>query len=294
MNARLTLITLLIYTSIAMVIFIAMKNASDDRVLASVYPRELTVGDVLFYSDSTPYAKSYVWDFQSLGNKSFRAKGSYKYTKPGQYTIVLSINNKVAASFPVEIKEPQLVFKKDTAIGIYAVSEAIVGQSVHFKTLGSDDIETCAWYFGETGKVGSREAEAFHTYYTPGTYKVKLITNLSTEPVYHTIQIKKAYSLSENVITPEAPKTGGGPGDDIKQYLQKIAKGAFSSNYEHILNTFLCNNAHVPVIMNGSGGFDFYRYCQNLQINGGTTIDNVAIEADPSTNCINKLKITQH
>jgi hypothetical protein len=295
MNARLTILTLFIYTSIAMVIFIAMKNSSDDRVLASVFPRELTLDEVLYYADSTPHAESHVWDFGSLGNKSFKAKGTYKYRKPGPYTIRLSINNKVVDSFRIIVKAPEVIYEKNTAITIYAVSEAITGQSVHFQTLGSNNnIESCEWYFGETGKVGSHEAETFHAYYTPGIYTVKLKTNLSPEPIYHTIEIKKGYELSQAALPAEPAKGGNTPADNIKQYLQKIADGGFTPNYNYILNNFLCKNDHVPVITNGKPGYDFYRYCQSLQLNSGTKIDNVATESDPTTNCINKLTITQH
>lgn len=296
MNARLSIITLLIYSSIALVIFIAMRNSSDDRVLASVFPREITLDEVIFFSDSTPHAESHVWDFGSMGNKSFKTKGTYKYQKPGTYIIRLSINNKVRDSFPVFVKAPpDTSYRKNTAITIYAVPEAIVGQSVHFQILGAKNIDTYDWYFGETEKVASHEAETFHTYYKKGTYKVKLVTNLSPEPVYHTIEIKDGYTISQTAI-PTEPTGGGGstPAEDIKQYLQKIADGGFTPNYDNILSKFLCNNAHVPVVTNGNPGFDFYRYCQNLRLNSGTKIDKVATESDPTTNCINKLTITQH
>jgi hypothetical protein len=294
MNARLTILTLFIYSSIALVIFIAMKNSSDDRVLASVFPREITLDEIIFFSDSTPHAESHVWDFGSMGNKSFKAKGAYKYQKPGAYIIHLSINDKVVDSFQIIVKAPPKLPTPTTEISIYAVSEAIVGQSVHFQILGPRNIENSAWYFGETQRVGSREAETFHTYYNPGTYKVKLITNSGKDTVYHTIEIKEAYSPTQTTLPLEPPTGPPPPAEEIKQYLQRIADGGFSPNYNTILEHFLCNNAHVPVVTNGSSGFDFYRYCQNLQLNSGTRIDNVAIESDPATKCISKLTITQH
>jgi hypothetical protein len=295
MNARLSLLTLFIYSSIAMVIFIAMKNSSDDRVLASVFPREITLDEVIFFSDSTPHAESHVWDFGSMNNKSLKAKGTYKYQKPGPYIIRLSINNKVVDSFPVLVKAPPEGPRKKNTVTIYAAAEAIVGQSVHFQILGPKDIETIDWYFGETGKVGSHDAEAFHTYYNKGTYDVKLITNLSTEPLYHTIEIKEGYKINKTTIPTEPAKGGGDtPPEEIKQYLQKIADGGFTPNYNYILSHFLCNNTHVAVTTNGRGGNDFYSYCQNLQLNSGTKIDNVATEPDPKSGCINKLIITQH
>jgi hypothetical protein len=294
MNARLTIITLLIYTSLALIIFVAMKNATPEKVFASVYPRELTLDDVLFYSDSTPYAKSYVWDFDSNNNKSYRAKGTYKYTVPGPHLIRLSINNKVVDSFRILVKEPVLKYVKDTVITIYAVPEAIVGQSVHFKALGSDAIDSYEWYFGETGKVNSRQAEDFYTYSSPGTYKVKLITNLRPEPVYHTIKITPAYTITQDDPLPP-PASGGDAASGIKEYIQKIANGgSVSTNYNTIVSKFLCKNTPVTVLSNGGAGINFYAYCQNLRLSSGVTIDQVATEFAPGTNCINKLIIKQH
>lgn len=294
MNARLTLITLLIYTSLAAVIFFAMKGSTNNAVRASVFPRELTVNDILFYSDSTTYAESRLWEFGN-GNKTSKPKGTYQFRKAGKYLIKLSINNQLADTFLVNVKQPPAQYVKDTAITIYANPTGIAGQNVHFKILGAD-VDWCEWYFGESGKIDAREAETFHSYSTPGTYEVKLVTNLNPNaPVYQNIKISPSYKLADNVITSEPAAGGGGGGSDIKQYIQKIASGgSFSTNYNYIIKTFLCNNIHIAVTTNGKGGNDFYSYCQNLRLNSGVTIDNVASESDPKTNCINKLIITQH
>jgi hypothetical protein len=296
MNARLTLITLLIYTSIATVIFFAMKGSGNNAILASVFPRELTVNDVLFYSDSTTHAETRLWEFGN-GNKTSRPKGSYQFRKAGKYLIKLSINNQLADTFFVTVKPPPVQYIKDTAITIFAKTTSIAGQNEHFKILGAD-VEWCEWYFGESGKIDARDAETFHAYSSPGTYEVKLVTNLNPNaPLYHTIKVTPAYKLADNIITPEPDAGGGGGGgaNDLKQHIQKIASGgSFSTNYNYIIKTFLCNNIHVAVTTNGKGGNDFYSYCQNLRLNSGVTIDNVASESDPKTNCINKLIITQH
>ncbi len=293
MNARLTLITLLIYSVIAATIFFAFKGSTDNKVLASVYPRELTVNDVMFYNDSTPNTNSRLWEFGN-GNKTSRAKGTYQFKKAGSYLVKLTVNNQLTDTFLVNVKAPVLQYVKDTAITIYANPTGIVGQNVHFKILGSD-VEWCEWYFGESGKIDARDPETFHSYSAPGTYQVKLVTSLNPNTgIYHTIKITPAYKLADNVITAE-PAAGGGGTPDLKQYIQKIADGGnFNSNYKYVVQNFLCNNARVAVITNGKPGNDFYSYCQFLQLKSGITIDNVATESDPKTNCINKLTITQH
>jgi hypothetical protein len=283
--------------SVATVIFFAVKGCTNSTIQASVYPRELTINDVLFYSDSTQHAENRLWDFGN-GNKTSKAKGTYQFRKAGKYLIKLHINNKLADTFMINVKAPPIRYVKDTILTIYASSTGIAGQNVHFKILGSD-VDWCEWYFGESGKIDARDEETFHAYSTPGTYQVKLVTNLNPSvPVYHTIKINPAYKLADNIITSQ-PETnsngGGGGGSDLKLHIQKIASGgSFSSNYNYIIKTFLCNNIHVAVTTNGKSGTDFYSYCQNLRLNSGITIDNVTSESDPKTNCINKLIITQH
>lgn len=297
MNIRLTIITLLIYTSIAMVIFFTIKGMTVNKVQAAVFPRELTVNDAIYYSDSSAHATSRLWEFGSNNNQTSRAKGYYRFRQPGKYLVKLTINNQLADTFLINVKPvPKIKYDLDTAFTIYASATGIAGQNVLFKIRGAN-VSFAEWYFGESGKIDSRDIETFHSYSAPGKYEVKLVTDLNqNNPIYHTITISPAYTLKDNVITTEAPAGGGGGGgSDLKQYLQKIASGGnFDKNYHYIIDHFLCNNTHVAVTTNGKGGNDFYSYCQNLQLNSGITIDNAATETDPKTGCVNKLIITQH
>lgn len=295
MNIRLTIITLLIYSSIAMVIFFTVKGTTTNTVQAAVFPRDLTINDVLYYSDSSQHTETRLWEFGGASQTS-RAKGYYQFHKAGKYLIKLTINNKLADTFFVNVKAPKLQYIKDTVISIHASPTGIAGQNVHFKILGAN-VEWAEWYFGESGRIDSRDAETFHSYSTPAQYEVKLVTNLNQNaPIYHTITISPAYKLADNIITADKPPGGGGgSGEDLKLYIQKIASGvSFSSNYNLIIKKFLCENTHVTVTTNGKGGNDFYSYCQNLQLNSGVIIENVATESDPRTGCISKLIITQH
>lgn len=294
MNARLTTITLVVYVSIAMLIFFSMRLTEKETLKVAVFPRELTVNDVLNYSDSTQNATAIVWDFGN-GNKKSAPKGSYQFHKEGNYIIRLFHNNQLMDTFAIVVKKPIIQYVKDTALTIYAPSTGIAGQYVHFKILGVDP-EWCEWYFGESGKIDERKDEAFHAYNAPGTYEIKLVTNMNPKnPVYHKLRILPAYKIVDNAPLTDKNAAGGGGGNDLKEYIQRIADGGdFNRNYKYIIKTFLCNNAHIAVITNGKGGNDFYSYCQNLQLNPGIRIDNVVSEVDSKSNCINKLTITQH
>lgn len=288
MNARLTLITLLIYVSVAMAIFFAVKSSGDDPVYAAVFPRELLVGDVLTYRDSTPHAKSHVWEFgNGTGNKKFKANGTYQFLKPGTFLMRLTINNKLADTFRITVKPRPEPPKIDSSFIIYAPKKAYAGENIQFKADG-DHLETFKWSFGESGKVDSREEIAFHNYSQKGKYVVELTTNLGTAT--HTIEIKE-----NNIIDDggggEAPPVLG-----LKERIQQLAGSGdnFNKVFNPIVSQFLCGNKRVPIIVNGRNEGDFYLYAMDLRGDASKRIDDAKTESDPRTNCISKLILTVH
>ncbi len=295
MNLRLTITTLVLFSAIAVVIFFTLNALNPNPVMASVYPRELTVNDILYYSDSTKDINSRLWEFVSWdgsSTKTSRPKGTYQFRKEGQYLIKLSINGELADTFSIKVKKMPPPYIKNIATTIYANTTGIVGENIHFKILGTD-VEWCEWSFGETGKVDRKELETFYTFSTPKTYTVKLLTNLNPKvPILHKITIMPAYKPTENIVPAE--KTGGGGGGSgatIKDYMQKIASGGdFQSNYD-LIRGLICKN-NVTIVANGRKVDYIYSYLQNLRIIKGTTIKNVITENDSINHCINKLTIT--
>ena len=290
MSVRLILTPITLYGLLAIGIFFTTKMLSPDMVLANVYPRELTTNDVMHYIDSTENAKSSLWQFGYNNNYSVKRKGGYKYPKEGTYLVKLIINNKLADTFSVTVKNPKISYFKDTAISIYASDKGVVGESVHFKILGTD-VAYCEWYFGESGKMDSREQEAYYTFTQPKKYIVKLITNLNPKvPVLHEILISPSYksTLVTNSSKPSIAGNGGS-GGKIKDYMQRIANGGdFQSNYDLIRNYF-CKG--TPTIIVNEKKIDYiYSYLQNLKIMGGV-IKNVTTESDSITHCVKKLTV---
>lgn len=290
MSARLIIITITLYGLLAIGIFFTTKLLSPHVVLANVYPRELTTNDIMHYSDSTENTKGSLWQFGYNNNYSVKRKGNYRYPKEGTYLVKLIINNELADTFSVTVKNPKITYFKDTAISIYASNKGVVGENVHFKILGTD-VEYCEWYFGESGKMDSRDQEAYYTFSQPKKYIVKLITNLNPKvPILHEITIAPSYKSALIGTTGRTSGTGGGgSGGQIKDYMQKIAnEGDFQSNYDLIRN-YLCKG-NPTVIVNGKKIDYIYSYLQNLKILGGI-IKSVTTESDSITHCVKKLTV---
>lgn len=298
MSKKLAFLTIAIYLTIAGVIFSVSAIMKEKPIKASIFPVSIFAGQTITYSDSTDDAKMLLWDFGN-GSRSRISRGTCEFPKAGNYEVVLTVNNKKQLRFPVQVKEPELVYKKDSSVFIYAHSSAIVGQKIHFKAMGNG-VEWHEWYFGESGKIDSRVSETFYSFKKPGTYEIKLITNLNyNKPEKHLIKIVSQYEVTENVVLDVPTKnnagSGGGGGvsaDDLLVRLQEIARGNnFSSNYKYIVSKYLCSNPNAPVVVNQSQASDFYSYCQNLQLKSGQVIVSVDKEMRPGSKCVSRLLI---
>lgn len=301
MNTRLTVTTVLIYFTLAIIIYLGTILTQKNPISASVYPREVLVNNPIHFSDSTKGVKKILWEFGN-GDKSTQKTGDYAFRKEGNYLIRLTLNGKDRDTFYVRVKKPLLVYKKDTtAPFIFGPKSGVAGQKLHFKVLGAN-ADWCEWYFGETGKIDARELETFHAFTSTGIYTVKLITNLNPKnPIIHTIKILPQYKIVENVTVKPKPATAAAAAppaekeDKLKTTIQAIANGGnFSVHYNFVLKAYLCSNARTNVVVNTKPPIDFYSYCQSLQLSSGITIDAVKPEVDPKTNCPSRLIITQH
>jgi len=297
MSLRLKVITVFIYSALAVLLFFVVKWLHPPVIRAFVYPREVFINDTIHYADSTAGVSERLWEFGN-GYKSVSSRGIYKFRKPGRYIVRFTGNREYKDTFLVIVKKPEYAYVKDTSIVIYAKETGMVGQNIHFKALGPG-IEWCEWYFGESRRIDARDIETFHVYNSVGSYDVKLITNLNQHvPVIKTIKIEPYYKILDNMFNSDKVSgNGGGGGDDdkLKETLQEIAKGGdFNLNFNYIVKKYLCGNSHVTVVVNSKAPTDFYSYCQSLQINSDLTIDQVTSKLNVRTNCMVKLTIKQH
>jgi hypothetical protein len=296
MNIRLALITFFLYAFSASCIYIVPIWLQDHApIRASILPREIFVNEKIQFKDSTIDASRFLWEFGN-GERSRKQKGTYAFRKEGTYLVQLTVDDQLKDTFLVHVKKKPVAIRKDSTVGIEADNFGIVGQKIHFKAVGSD-IERCEWYFGETGKITSREYETFHSYANSGVYYVKLFTNLNPmKPIIHLVKIFPLSKPKNAVIPPPPPAAGAGkPVDKLKLGIQEIANGSsFVQHYNAVLKGFLCSNPSTPVVVNSKPKIDFYSYCHSLQMSSGITIDQVVPEIDQTTHCTKKLVITQH
>lgn len=283
--------TFMFASGIVLLLFSLLCSCDQEKtVSASVSSTEITLGQSILFADSTAGATSWLWEFGN-GDSNDKRVGSYTFPEAGRYQIRLKVNDKFEKSFLVRVK-PRIEMEDtfEHVIKIIAPDTAIQGEKIVFSAEGDDT--NWKWEFGESGIVDSREKNTIYAYENYGVYDVKLTTENTQYPIFHTINVQPKYmevdESDEMTLIAQ----------DIKEKLQNIADGKpFNTNYNYILKKYLCDNASALVSINNNKRNDFYSYCQGLLILGrnNTVIDMVYIESmKPETKCVTHIIIHQH
>lgn len=267
-----------------------IRSCSDEQdIRAKVSHVALNCNEPLAFADSTKHAQKWLWEFGN-GDKTSSQSGEYRYTQPGKYQIRLTVNDKYQRYFLVEVRKPKSEEEIANLIRINAPESAMQNELIVFKAEGES--EQWRWEFGETGMIDSRDKKTLYAYSEPGIYNILLSTEKTKYPIQQQIEILPQYHPNDTTDVVSLI------GNEIKENLQAIVDGqSFNKHYNKILNKFLCENAHTPVVINNNKYNDFYSYCQGLKIIGRshlTMIENVLVDLDETNSCIKKLTVIQY
>lgn len=284
---RVYVIILSVAVCIAAALLIRYYLLGTKEVKASVSPSEVELGIPVHYTDSTNGARHWLWEFGD-GNSSTDRNGFHTFEKAGKYQVRLTVNGSHERRFFVNVR-PVNTNDDVELIKINAPETGIQGEYLVFRGEGLSN--EWRWEFGESGTVDSREKSTIYKYEYPGIYEVLLSTEETKYPIRHLIEIFPQYAEDDSTDVETLI------GNDIKEKLQNIVdQKPFNTNYNYILNSYLCDNSNTLVIINNSKKNDFYSYCQGLKIIGRkkTTIESVVIELDPVNDaCVRKLNVIQ-
>ncbi|MBB5637648.1 hypothetical protein HDF26_000502 [Pedobacter cryoconitis] len=279
---------------IAALIFLLKSSFFDKRnVDARILKDEMYLNEDLVFTDNTRNAKKWLWEFGN-GAKLTTQNGSYRYNKSGSYIVRLTVDGELKEQFPVTVRDT-VIAALDTMVTISGPTSGIVNEEVRVEAEGKAN--QFEWSFGETNRVDVKGRTALYTFHTPGKFMVKLTTDRSHRPIYHTIFITDPNAeLDNDMIVP-----GEGEQkviDDIRARLQAIANGAdFNSNYYYLIRRYMCNNEKVTVAVDQDGvkkSSDFYSYCMGLTFGGEIVVDEAQLTISPNSTCATLVNIKQH
>ncbi|MDO4230422.1 MAG: PKD domain-containing protein [Capnocytophaga sp.] len=283
--------TLLIFAFIVAIVTIAWllrDKVAKTEIRAWVTPKEVELGNPIRFIDSTLNVKEVLWEFGN-GDISTEKNGSYVFPQSGRYQVRLKVDNSLEQRFIVTVKDSKRI-TDFRPIRIIAPRTALQNEYISFFADGYS--KEWRWEFGETGDVDSYEKNPTYSYKLPGVYQVQLLSEDTSYPIIHHIEILPEYNETDtsDVLSLIAK--------DIQERLQNIIEGAsFNENYNYILNKYLCNDPNQAVIINGMRQSDFYSYCYELKIIGSqstTTINEVVVEPDKDSNCVKRILVKQH
>lgn len=262
----------------------------DRTIVAYIAPLDIECSESIQFSDSTRFANTWFWEFGN-GDSSHERNGSYVFKQSGKYQVRLTVNGKYEKRFIVNVRDKVKGDENRELIKIIAPGYALQNEIIAFHAIGNS--KEWRWQFGETGMVDSRDKNPLYAFTEPGMYEITLMTEDTHYPILHTIQIDPNYQKNDStdVLTLV--------GNDIRGRLQSIVDGnPFNTNYNYVLNTYLCGNPDVIVTINNQKRNDFYSYCQGLRIIGRQQliIESVIVDigGEESDECVKQLMITQY
>lgn len=262
-----------------------LKLAAKDEVAKPVFkinPTSITVGKSIQFSDKTPQAEEWEWDFGD-GNSSYEAAGLYTYAQAGTYVVKLTVNNRLSDSLKISVKDSIIKTTGPEPV-IQAPKTAVVGQTVTLKdpTPGASSWQ---WKFGESGTVDRTEQTARYAYKNPGTYTIVLSNNVSKQEARFTITVKPP--VPETVIVYKISDS------DFEGKLQNIANGGFEKGYPELVKNYICQEQQITVMVNGKEKFDTLKsYCESL-VSKKVKIKSVKLIRDATTQCITFIEVKQ-
>ncbi len=303
---QIIILALLVLSGIVVAIFLPFNSNLNDvgfYVTDENNNYHYETGEVLTFNINDPHLvedRHLIWHLGN-GDTLYRKENvQYTYKKEGQYLITLTdIEKKISASQYIKVISGKEYVAKDSIPKIHGVSEGYQGEELVFSAEGPG-IDTWYWEFGETGTVDAYKQQIVYIYNTPGTYQVKLLTNTTEYPIYHTVNILPRFERIEETAAVDSLSLAA---EDIKEKLQAIAntkvkdKHLYHKNVNYIKDTYLCDRVEeVVIVVNGSKFNDFYSYCQGLHFLEGAKKNRLKIEqvTIDRFKCIEIINVTQN
>lgn len=293
MNSKMTLSARALLLTVGALV-VLYQYTDETNIRAQLDPVQQVAGQPIHYVDSTNQATDWRWEFGN-GQQSRRERGVFYYYQPGTYIVRLTVDKEAVKTFSVVITPKAVTDGQDSIVRIQGPASGYEKEKLVFTAVGGR-ARQYAWRFGASGQIDSRDQTAIYSYpavenYTrPQQYTVELMTDGTKYPVKQKVTIIRGY----NKFAPTVDSLDV-TGSDFRKRLQLIADGqSFNTQFNYLLEKYLCNHNNTIVRINDAKANDFYSYCMGLQFDRGVRIDAVSVVADSVTSCVTRLNVTQH
>ena len=201
---------------------------------------------------------SWYWDFGDGIHSKHAMNATHTFTKPGNYTISLTVENVAGNSTATK---PGYIVVTDSNVPVADfnsnVTEGYAPLTVQFNDL-SQKIASRAWDFNNDGKADSEDINPIYTYTIPGTYTVNLTVSNENGTDSKTASIsvlKPSSSSGSSSSSSKSSSSGGGGSPEPARNVQvKELSQAFITSEKPVKFDFTKNATCVVYI-----GFDSKR-----------------------------------
>lgn len=215
------------FCTVLLTVFILTSCTENEAIMARFdIEGELNLFDGVRFVNTSANANDYFWDFGD-GMFSTEKSPQHKYKLTGIYKVMLTaanagLTNTVSKSIEVSAGKPSVSFS------ISMVNQSISGVIGEFKfTNNSTRATSFLWSFGDG--TTSTEKNPIHSYWFPGTYKVKM-TAFNTQQCDSTYRI---FNVIDTVAVQSQKYSIDVDGDGVEDFKFYIASGGgitFSSS----------------------------------------------------------------
>jgi len=292
-NKRIIIGIIFIILTLLVIIFYGRESSyisSEEEITATVFPLEVTLGDTLWFKDSTDNVRRIEWDFGN-SKKSISTEGFHIYSEPGFYRLRLRIDNQFTKIFPILVsKQGSEIMSIDLQNDMEAPSVALQKENIVFRAIAPIDIVDFTWNFGDNSGIGSKDRTAIYAYDKPGDYTVELFIGANSPPMTHSIKVLPSFDLEKVESINEVYDNTE---TEIKKLFQNISNGKdFNTNYNTLVRKYFCGDDNIRIDVNNEKK-NLYYYATGLRFDRGNVIHKVDVTFDRKQKCVTKIEITQ-
>jgi PKD repeat protein len=240
---RIIYIPLLVIALVSAVMLIVIKVRTPGCSGLSFHvPASARADEKIALIDSTPDAKSWLWDFGDSTDAASDKAPTHRYKQPGKYIVSLTVNGACKDIHEIEIFPKPAIHLQ--LAQIQGPSDAVyVGDRVPFSEM-TPDATSWEWTFGESGKVDARDKQASYVFHSAGYKTVTVYANTPSGKLSgsFTVNVRnKEAAAAAPIITPKAIAGAAKPTGAAKKALFESKFNAFLTQPDLSVRTKIFN-----------------------------------------------------
>lgn len=179
-------------------------------------------GELITFSDQTANASEWRWYFGDGTNISYRSKVAHSFSKPGKYTVKLSVNKSCSIEKTITIVPKNDIIDESLLPKFSGPKVVYVGEPVTFKD-STAHAKSWEWRFGDGSKIDAIDRNPTYTYRIPGEKAVSLVINGDIKYVkQRKITVLPARKEQNDLVSARLARRNSSRADIVDEYFNRL------------------------------------------------------------------------